>query len=50
MQSTDTLETRNIWLKQYILLNNKDLDNKLLQQFIHIFLLHSSHDKFIELI
>ena len=27
MQSTDTLETRNIWLKQYILLNNKDLKN-----------------------
>ena len=27
MQSTDTLETRNIWLKQYMLLNNKDLKN-----------------------
>ena len=28
MQSTDTLENRNIWLKQYMLLNKKDIKNK----------------------
>ena len=27
MQSTDKLENRNIWLKQYMLLNNKNLKN-----------------------
>tara|TARA_A100001035_G_scaffold262807_1_gene242857 strand:+ start:190 stop:1050 length:861 start_codon:yes stop_codon:yes gene_type:complete len=34
MQSTDRLENRNIWLKQYILLNNKDLqDNNFRENF-----------------
>lgn len=34
MQSTDRLENRNIWLKQYMLLNNKDLqDNNFRENF-----------------